>query len=46
MTKLLSALRRTLESTPDQQVHFHQGTTAHSPEVCHESTCSRPRLKV
>ena len=45
MSKLVSAIRRTLaggyQAPP---VHFHQGMTEASPEVCHEDACARPRL--
>ena len=47
MSKLVSAVKRTLGGTPDApSVHFHQGTHAALPEVCHEDACGRPRLHV
>jgi hypothetical protein len=46
MSKLLNAIKRTLGDSPytEPPVHFHQGTSDHSVEVCHERACSRPRL--
>jgi hypothetical protein len=46
MTKLITAFRRTLgeDAYTEPTPHFHQGTTEDSPEVCHESNCSRPHL--
>ncbi|MBE2319938.1 hypothetical protein DVA67_028490 [Solirubrobacter sp. CPCC 204708] len=44
MSKLISAIKRTLGTHAEPHVHFHQGTHAHLPEVCHEHTCGRPRL--
>ena len=48
MSKFISALKRTLVGPPDSEptVHFHQGTTYHYPEVCHQDACDRPRLQV
>ena len=47
MSKLISAVKRTFAgSSAAQHVHFHQGTTEHLPEVCHEGGCDRPRLSV
>jgi hypothetical protein len=48
MTKLLSAMKRTLGESPysEPPVHFHQGTTDDNVEVCHEGACARPRLSV
>jgi hypothetical protein len=47
MSKFVAAIRRTLVGAPTEDaVHFHQGTTAHYPEVCHEDACERPRLAV
>ena len=48
MTKIISALKRTIVGTPDGEapVHFHQGTTEAYPEVCHEGACDRPRLQI
>ena len=43
MSKLLTALKRTLSGN-EPGVHFHQGTHAALPEVCHEGACGRPRL--
>jgi hypothetical protein len=46
MTKLLTALRRTLGERPysEPAVHFHAGSSQDLPEVCHEGACERPRL--
>lgn len=45
MSKIISALKRTFGTfelgTP---VHFHQGSSAGHPEVCHNAACGRPRL--
>ena len=47
MTKLVTALRRTLRDGPysEPAVHFHAGSHENFPEVCHEGACERPRLK-
>jgi hypothetical protein len=44
MSKLVNALKRTLGAHNAPAVHFHQGTHAALPEVCHEDACGRPRL--
>jgi hypothetical protein len=46
MTKLLTALRRTLGDAPytEPTPHFHTGASEHYPEVCYEDACARPRL--
>ena len=46
MSKLLNALKRTLRRRPTREpdVHFHQGTTDDSPEVCYDGACQRPQL--
>ena len=38
MSKLISALKRTIVGAPDGEapVHFHQGMTDSFPEVCHD----------
>ncbi len=48
MSKLISALKRTVVGAPDGEapVHFHQGMTDAYPEVCHEGRCDRPRLQI
>jgi len=46
MSKLVSAIKRTLGGSDEPTVHFHQGTTDAFPEVCHEGACARPRLSV
>ena len=48
MSKLISALKRTIVGTTDGEapVHFHQGTTDSFPEVCHNGGCDRPHLHV
>ena len=47
MTKLLSAVRRTIGEQPytEPAVHFHAGSDENYPEVCYEGGCERPRLK-
>jgi len=47
MSKLLAAVRRTF-STPytEPEVHFHQGQTNDSPEVCFDGACGRPQLSL
>ena len=46
MTKLLSALRRTLGDAPyaEPKPHFHASSSENSPEVCFEGACQRPHL--
>ena len=48
MTKIISALKRTIIGAPDGEapVHFHQGTTDAFPEVCHNGGCDRPKLQL
>ena len=47
MSKFVSALRRTLVGAyTEPPVHFHQGTTEDSPEVCYDGGCRRPHLTV
>jgi len=46
MSKLISTIKRTLGAQDTPAVHFHQGTHATLPEVCHEDACGRPRLHV
>jgi hypothetical protein len=47
MTKLVAAIRRSLAGAPDElPVHFHQGMTEDSPEVCFEDACERPQLAI
>jgi hypothetical protein len=47
MSKLVSAIKRSLGgSSAEPTVHFHQGTTHTSPEVCFEGACARPQLQV
>jgi len=48
MSKLISALKRTVVGAPDGEapVHFHQGMTDAFPEVCHDGRCDRPQLNV
>ena len=47
MSKLFAAVRRTF-STPytEPEVHFHQGQTNDSPEVCFDGACGRPQLSL
>ena len=47
MTKLLTALRRTLGDGPygEPAVHFHASSYEKFPEVCYENGCERPRLQ-
>jgi hypothetical protein len=44
MTKLITALKRTLQPHAEADVHFHRGPHNARPEVCHEHACERPRL--
>ena len=45
MSKFIAAIKRTLTyDHVEPPVHFHQGTTDHFPEVCHDGTCRRPQL--
>ena len=47
MSKLVAAIKRTIVgSYAEPDVHFHQGMTSHSPEVCFEGACERPQLAV
>ena len=48
MTKIISALKRTIVGAPDGEapVHFHQGMTDSFPEVCHNGGCDRPKLQL
>jgi hypothetical protein len=46
MSKLISTIKRTLGTHAEPRPHFHQGTHAALPEVCHEDACGRPRLQV
>ena len=48
MTKIISALKRTIVGAPEGEapVHFHQGTTDAFPEVCHNGGCDRPKLQL
>ena len=48
MSKIISALKRTIAGAPDGEapVHFHQGQTESFPEVCHDGACRRPQLQV
>ena len=48
MSKIISALKRTIGGAPDSEapVHFHQGQTESFPEVCHDGACRRPQLQV
>ena len=47
MNKMITALKRTFgeDAYTEPTPHFHQGTTEDFPEVCFESSCSRPHLK-
>ena len=47
MSKLFAAVRRTF-STPytEPEVHFHQGTTDDTHEVCYDGACERPQLSI
>ena len=42
MSKLISALKRTIVGAPDGEapVHFHQGMTDSFPEVCHDGAAT------
>jgi hypothetical protein len=45
MSKMIAAFRRTLVGAyTEPPVHFHQGQTEESPEVCYDAACRRPRL--
>lgn len=47
MSKLVAAIKRTIGgSYSEPTVHFHQGMTSASPEVCFEGACQRPHLHV
>lgn len=46
MSKLVSAIKRTLGGSNEPTVHFHQGTSETSPEVCFEGACQRPHLQI
>jgi hypothetical protein len=46
MTRLVSLIRGALRPEPhrEPEVHFH--AAAGRPEVCHQTSCARPRLAV
>jgi hypothetical protein len=44
---IITALSRAFGDTPyrEPDAHFHASSYEHSPEVCYDGACERPRLK-
>ncbi len=44
MARIITTLNSILRPERDDVVHFHASSYAERPEVCHDQSCSRPRL--